>query len=149
VSNADDRSAVAYDPDVKARLLRQAAGTGTPLWIAAYGPSMGWTIRTGSKVHVVQNPTPRAGQLWAYCDDTGRVVVHRYRHRIDAGHVLQGDTCVNPDPPVAAERLIGHVVAVQRGGRVRRIGRGDALLGACQRVPRTVISRVVRARRKN
>jgi len=140
----EHRPEVAFDTDEKARLLRQAASTGTPLWIAAKGPSMGWTIRTGSKVHVVGNRSPRRGQLWAYCDESGRVIVHRYRHRVGAGHVLQGDTCVRPDPPVRTEQLVGQVVAVQRGTRVRAVGRGDVILGACQRIPRTLTARAVR-----
>jgi hypothetical protein len=144
----EERSADALDAAEKARLLRQAANTGTPLWIAAHGSSMGWTIRTGSKVHVVGNPDPRRGQLWAYCDGSGRVVVHRYRHRVDAGHVLQGDACARPDPPVDAEQLIGQVIAVRRGTRVRSVGRADVILGACQRLPRMLISRAVRYGRR-
>ena len=140
-------SAVVLDADAKARLLRRAANTGTPLWIAAHGPSMGWTIRTGSKVHVVGNLSPRRGQLWAYCNESGRVIVHRYRDRIDAGHVLQGDACVRPDPPVDAQRLIGQVVAVQRGTRVRSVGRADVILGASQRIARTLVARTLRVGR--
>ena len=145
VSNIDKWSA--SDPDAKARLLRQLANTGTPLWIATHGLSMGWTIRSGSKVRVLANADPRCGQLWAYCDDSGHVVVHRYRNHVDAGHVLQGDTCIHADPPVHAKRLIGQVVAVQRGARVRFIGRGNVILGACQRIPRTVLARIMRAGR--
>jgi hypothetical protein len=143
----EKQTAAVFDADAKAQLLRQATNTGRPLWIAAHGSSMGWTIRSGSKVRVMANPNPRRGQLWAYCDDSGRVVVHRYRHRVDAGHVLQGDTCVRPDPPVDAGRLIGQVVAVQRGARVRFIGRGNVILGACQRIPRALLTRTLRAGR--
>lgn len=139
-------SAVAFDAAAKVRLLRRAAAT-TPLWVGAKGSSMGWTIRSGSEVHVRTSASPRRGQVWAYCDDTGRLVVHRYRRRTEGGHVLQGDTCVRPDSPVDDARLVGKVVAVRRGGRTRSIGRTDVIFGASQRIPRVLVARTVRAAR--
>ena len=135
------------DASVKARLLRQAAAD-APLWIAARGDSMGRTIPTGASVLVAHDASPRRGQLWAYCDEAGRVVVHRYRRHTSAGHVLQGDTRVQPDPPVQDERLIGRVTAVRRRGRDRHVGWSDRCLGESQRLPRELLARATRMTRR-
>jgi phage repressor protein C with HTH and peptisase S24 domain len=135
------------DATVKARLLRQAAAN-APLWIEARGDSMGRTIPTGASVLVAEDATPRRGQLWAYCDEAGRVVVHRYRRHTGAGHVLQGDTRVHPDAPVQDGRLIGRVTAVRRRGRVRAVGWSDRCVGECLRLARATVARASRAARR-
>jgi len=88
---------VSVDPTTKARLLRQVAGLRS-MWIPAHGSSMGWTIPSGSSVRVVAVERPRRGELWAYCDDNGTVVVHRYAYRAAAGHILRGDASIRCDP---------------------------------------------------
>jgi hypothetical protein len=102
---------------------------------------MGWTIPPGSSVHLVPSARPRRGQLWAYCDDTGAVVVHRYEYSADAGHVLRGDASRQYDRPVGDERIIGRVAAVRRGDRVPRVGSGFRLRGVLQRARRSARSR--------
>ena len=131
------------DASAKARLLREAAESAS-LWIAARGESMGRTIPTGSSVLVAEGSMPRRGEVWAYCDPSGNVVVHRYRRLTSAGHVLQGDTRTRPDPPVREEWLIGRVTAVRRGDRIRSVGWRDRCVGACQRLPRAAIARASR-----
>jgi hypothetical protein len=109
---------------------------------------MGRTIPTGSAVLVANSGQPRRGQVWAYCNQAGALVVHRYRRQTDAGHVLQGDTCLRPDPPVEDARLVGRVIAVRRGGRARPVGWIDRCIGECQHLPRAVIARTSRMARR-
>jgi len=135
------------DPSAKARLLREAAASG-PLWLVARGTSMGRTIPTGSSVLVAEKSLPRRGQVWAYCEQSGDVVVHRYRRHTDRGHVLQGDTRTHTDAPVPDEQLIGRVTAVRLGGRVRSVGWSDRWHGECQRVARALVVRASRMTRQ-
>jgi hypothetical protein len=85
--------------------------------------------------------------VWAACDDDGQVVVHRVRAvRADAV-VLQGDRRVRPDAPFPSGRLVGRVRAVEVDGRRLarlRWGRGA---GALQRLPRSLVATIARARR--
>ena len=105
---------------------------------------MGRAIPTGSSVLVAEKSLPRRGQVWAYCEQSGDVVVHRYRRRTDRGHVLQGDTRARTDAPVPDEQLIGRVTAVRLGGRVRSVGWSDRWYGECQRVARALVARASR-----
>jgi hypothetical protein len=102
---------------------------------------MGWTVRTDSTVLVVPGNNPQPGEVWAFCNASGRVVIHRYRRHVATGHVFQGDTCVHPDRPVDELHMIGRVVAVRRRDRQRPLPRGHRLLGAVQRTPRIVVAR--------
>jgi hypothetical protein len=145
--STDASSLTALDASAKARVLRRAAAS-APLWIVARGDSMGRTIPTGASVLVAPCSTPRRGEVWAFCDQAGEVVVHRYRRHTDAGHVLQGDTRGQPDAPVGEEQLIGRVAAVRRGGRVRTVGWRAWCLGECQRLPRVVVARTSRVTRR-
>lgn len=140
MTSAGPSPSIASDPAVKARLFRQAAAT-KPLWFVARGTSMGRTIPTGSSVLVAQFTRPRRGQVWAYCDQAGGLVVHRYLRHTGAGHVLQGDTRIHPDAPVQDAQLIGRVTAVRRGDRVHSVGWSNWCLGECQRRSRVLIAR--------
>jgi hypothetical protein len=131
----------------KARLLRQAAAT-TTLWIPARGASMGRAVPSGSSVLVAPYAPPRRGEVWAYCDESGTVVVHRYRRQRDTGHLLQGDTSASSDAPVRDEQLIGRVVAVRVDGRVRGLGRLDRWLGDSRRTSRALVARALRMTRR-
>ena len=137
-------------PDAaKARLLRQAAVTHA-VWIPAHGASMGRTVPSGASVLVAPYAPPRRGEVWAYCDESGTVVVHRYRRHIEDGHVLQGDASAGCDAPVSDEELVGRVAAVRVDGRVRRLGRLDRWLSACRRASRALrigASRMMRRER--
>jgi hypothetical protein len=123
------------DMTSKARLLREAAAC-EPLWIVAHGASMGRTIPSGSSVRVAGAAAPRRGQVWAYVDGSGAVVVHRYRRRSATGHVLQGDTSSHSDAPVPTDQLIGRVTAVRSAGRLRSVGSFDRLRFEYRRVAR-------------
>jgi hypothetical protein len=109
---------------------------------------MGRSVPNGTSVLVVRSPTPRRGEVWAYCEESAGVVVHRYRRRTGAGHVLQGDTRPRPDPPVRDDQLVGRVTAVRSGDRVRALGWGDRIVGACQRAARVALARIRRVARR-
>jgi hypothetical protein len=86
--------------------------------------------------------------VWAYCDESGTVVVHRYRRHVDTGHVLQGDTSASCDAPISDEQLIGRVVAVRVDGRVRALGRLDRWLGDSRGTSRALVARASRMTRR-
>jgi hypothetical protein len=147
VRSADVSRLTTFVASRKARLLRRAASQ-APLWIVAHGSSMGRTIPSGSSVLVVQSSMPRRGEVWAFCDSSGTVVVHRYQRRAGADHVFQGDTHAVVDAPVGDAQLIGRVSAVRRDGRVRTLGWTDRVLDECRRVRRSIAARIARARRR-
>lgn len=97
-------------PDAVARLLRTRVRTAA-IDLPVAGSSMRGTISTGATVSVVAAPAPRRGEIWAFVDDQGTVIVHRVRE-ID-GDTIVGRGTGNPidDPPVHLDRLIGRVVA--------------------------------------
>jgi hypothetical protein len=98
-------------------------------WLDVDGRSMGAAIPPGSKVLVTAAPHPRRGEIWAFCLPGGAVVVHRYRRVIDGRHCFQGDANRWADEPVDAALLIGRVTMVDAGGRVRRTGTGQRVVG--------------------
>jgi hypothetical protein len=146
VNRPSSAATVTVDAATSARLLHRAAAA-SPLWIPARGRSMGWTVPSGCDVLVTPSVHPRPGELWAYCAPSGAVVVHRYRKRTRAGHVLQGDACVRADPPIPSAVLVGRVIAVRTDGRVRPVRWTQHLVGVGQRVPRNIIAFATRARR--
>jgi hypothetical protein len=133
------------DPTVTARLLRTRAGT-EPLWLPVTGRSMGRSIPGGARVRVtVDGRPPRRGQVWAFCNERGEIVVHRNRGTGPGGHRFQGDACIRSDSPVASQHLIGRVTAVEPA---RSTWRWSAAAGAVQRVPRRAVAEVVRRSRQ-
>jgi hypothetical protein len=108
-------------PATIVRLLRRRAETAT-LWIDAGGSSMGRAIPDRSRVRVVAASRPRRGEVWAMCDDEGRVIVHRALGVVGGQWWFQGDANRSPDLPVEPDRLIGRVVEVDVGGRRRPLG---------------------------
>ena len=81
-------------------------------------------------MRVVAARRPGRGQVWAFCDEAGHVVVHRCRRRQGDAFAFRGDAEARRDAPVPADRLIGRVAAVAADGRVRRLGTWDRLLGS-------------------
>jgi hypothetical protein len=113
-------------PDTIARLLRRRAESG-PLWIDTTGSSMGRAIPDGARVRVVAVARPRRGEVWAMCDDEGRVIVHRALGVVGGRWWFQGDANRSPDLPVERDRLIGRVDEIDNAGRRRRLGASDRL----------------------
>jgi hypothetical protein len=137
--------------DVKASLLRRRAAT-QPIWIDVSGMSMGQRLPGGARVLVAAGLNPRRGEVWAFVDDDGHVVVHRLKRHAAGRSWLQGDANPSSDAPVPADRLIGRVTSVDMNGRTRSLGvaerwRGRLLLEARGlRGLWTSVSRTVRSR---
>lgn len=105
------------EPAVSARLLRRRART-APLWLPVRGSSMGWRYPPASRILIVGgSASPRHGEVWAFCDRDGEVVVHRFLARADDHFVFRGDAAPRADAPVPAEWLVGAVQAVDDGAR--------------------------------
>ena len=115
-------------PDTVTRLLRRRAEAGT-LWIDTVGNSMGRAVPAGARVRIVAASRPRRGEVWAMCDDDGRVIVHRVLGSVGDRWWLQGDANRSPDRPVGFDRLIGRVDEVEVAGRRRRLGAPRRLTG--------------------
>jgi hypothetical protein len=112
----------------KAMLLRrrsESAGT----WLVVSGPSMGRALRTGDRVRIDVHDVPRRGEIWAYVDDGGALVVHRFRSRFGDRHWFVGDGNRRDDRPVSGSRVVGRVVEMERSGRRRRVGRTSRVVG--------------------
>jgi len=132
------------DPLAIAQLLRRRVDA-APLWLTVDGSSMGWSIRGGTAVLVAPAVAPRPGEVWAFCDDTGTVVVHRARGRsARGGYRFQGDACVRGEDHVGVDRLVGQVVRLDppRAGIV-----WGPVAGALQRWPRVGVATLARAAR--
>lgn len=124
--------------------LRKAARV-RPLWIEVRGGSMGRSIPDGSKVCVEAAALPRRGEVWAFCDRSDSVVVHRCRGPVSGGMRFQGDARVRPDETVPEERLIGRVIDV--APHRAHLWWGPTA-GVVQRTPRVAIAMLHRAVRR-
>src|SRR5690606_21299842 len=122
------------DAERRAALLRRHVEQG-PTWLPVAGESRGRTIRSGSEVLVVASRRPRLGEVWAFCNAAGMLVVHRFRRRRGGLLYFQGDAHW-PDPPVECELLVGRVVCVREQGRERPLGWQDRLRGGARLVCR-------------
>lgn len=110
-----------------AGLLRRRVAL-RPTWLPVAGESMGRTIRAGSKVLVIASAEPRFGEIWAFCNAQGVLVVHRFARCRGGAYYFQGDAHW-PDPPVTREQLVGRVLRVRHRGRERRLGPMERLAG--------------------
>lgn len=76
----------------------------------------------------VSQETLRVGDIVLHRIGRDRVVAHRIlRLRRVNGKVMlttRGDACFSPGDRVSAEQVLGHVVALRRGGRFVRLDRG-------------------------
>lgn len=123
---------IAPDPSTPAQplaiasMLRQRVQR-EPLWIPVHGASMGRTIAAGSEVLIAARRAPRLGEVWAFCDERGTLVVHRYMGRRHDSLRMQGDAQYE-DPAVSADALIGRVIAVRREGRGRALGERERVV---------------------
>ena len=116
------------EPNVEASLLRQRVAR-APLWVTVQGPSMGKAIGGGDRVLVSRALKPRRGEIWAFVDDGGNLVVHRFRSEYNRRHWFVGDANVVDDRPVTAVRIVGRVVEVESNGRRRRLGTASRIVG--------------------
>ncbi len=99
--------------DPHANVLRQRART-TDLWLDVSGPSMGPALVPPAQVLVRVPDRPRPGQVWAFVERDGSIVVHRCLRRYRSGwYGFRGDAVAADDLPVGPQRLIGRAVAVR------------------------------------
>jgi hypothetical protein len=112
----------------KAALLRRRA-TDTPTWIVTSGDSMGRAIVGGERVLVAAGDVPRRGEIWAFVDEHGQLVVHRFRSAADGLMWFCGDRNPVDDLPVPSAAVIGRVTAIDRGNREHRVGLAARLFG--------------------
>lgn len=120
-------------PATAAALLLRRRVAQAPTWLPVVGGSMGRTIRTGSKVLVSAGDEPRFGEVWAFCNAQGILVVHRFVRRRKGAFYFQGDAHW-PDSPVPRDLMVGRVRRVRYQGRERRLGGHDRLTGGARLV---------------
>lgn len=94
---------------------------------------MGRTIRTDSEILVSASDEPRFGEVWAYCNPDGMLVVHRFVRQQQGLFYFQGDAHW-PDPPVPRDLLVGRVLRVRHRGSERRLGTRDRVTGGTRLV---------------
>lgn len=103
-----------------ASVLRQRTREGG-IWIDVDGTSMSPTIRPPARVLVVAAERPRPGEIWAFVDDGGAIVVHRFLRRRRSGSLLlRGDGMGADDGFVLATHLVGRVEHVEDARGARR-----------------------------
>ncbi len=131
-------------PDTITRLLRRRAEVGT-LWIDAIGNSMGRAVPDGARVRVVVARRPRRGEVWAVCNDDGRIIVHRVLGVVGDRWWLRGDANRSPDLPVRFDRLIGRVDEIDVAGRRRRLRPSDRVIARARIDAAAIWKRVLAA----
>ena len=117
-------------------LATEILGQGQTLRFQAKGACMRPFVRDGDVVEVepIGESSIRRGDVVLFREAEDRVLVHRViqlgpRDRPD-GLLTKGDAVVHPDEPVVRDRVLGRVVAVERGARrVRLDSRASRLLG--------------------
>ena len=115
-----------------ARLLRDRL-VDAPLEFPVRGSSMSGVIESGSRVFVERASAPRRGEIWAFVDHSGAVVVHRVREL--GGGLVVGRGAANPidDDGLPIDRLVGRVrQVVGPDGRRRSFGPVDRLKAAAE-----------------
>jgi len=84
-------------------------------------------IESGSVATISPSSDPRPGQVWAFVDDSGRLIVHRIR-TISADAVThRGVGNARDDQPVGRSRMVGRVVSSTSHGHSTKFGSLDAL----------------------
>jgi hypothetical protein len=115
----------ANSAEVIAQRLRRDAGSDPALWIEISSGSMQPVLRAGDRVRIAAAERPRWGEVWAYCHQTGFVLVHRCMGRRRDGLLFQGDAERRSMAFVPRDRLIGRAVAVEHGRSSRPLGRAE------------------------
>ncbi|MBE3126270.1 MAG: S24/S26 family peptidase [Acidobacteria bacterium] len=106
-------------------LMRAVLDKGKPFRFEARGTSMHPFIRDGDVVTVVPlaGPDPRPGDVAAFVQPgTSGVRVHRIVKVAAGRYFLKGDNALDADGALARDMILGLVVRLERGGRVRPVG---------------------------
>lgn len=137
-----------------AALASDVLGRGVPLRFKAGGHSMAPLIRDGDVVTISPlSARPRIGDVVAYLDVGGRLVVHRVAARRGELYEIRADGLDDSSDLVAADHVLGVVTRVERRGRDVRLGLGPErlLIAGLQRLglyrPIVGAARAARARR--
>ena len=113
-----------------AELSEGILGRGNSIRFRAFGRSMLPLIRNGDVVTTrpVSAEKLRVGDIVLHRIGRDRLVAHRI---VQLGHTngkamltTRGDASLSPGDQVSAEQVLGHVVALRRGGRSVRLDRG-------------------------
>jgi phage repressor protein C with HTH and peptisase S24 domain len=131
--------------DERAAVLRTAAADG--LWLDVNGGSMLPALMTGERVLVRASATPRRGEVWAFVDAAGAVIVHRFVRSRGEALIFRGDSRVRSDQAIVPSQLIGRVLSVERDGTERAVASHAALRRLavlCRWVPRAIRRRLHR-----
>ena len=121
---------------------------GRPFRFEARGTSMEPFVRDGDIVTVapLRASRPKPGDIAAFVHPAaGGLRVHRVVKVEDGRYVLKGDNALDADGALSRDQILGVVVRLERGGRVRPVGRG---LGAALRARLSRSALVVRLTRR-
>lgn len=110
---------------IKTRLMLDALSAGDEQIAVTNGRSMEPTIRHGDTlVLTALEHQPNQGDIVVYPDDAGNLVAHRYLAPHAPGMALiRGDRLHARRELVPTHALMGKVIAIQRKGRRRELGR--------------------------
>ena len=126
-----------------AALLRRRVAV-EPVWLPVRGGSMHPTLRDGWDVLVTPAARPRRGEVWAFYNPDGVLVVHRCRRSTEGGYLFAGDSYLVADPPAVDEQLIGRVAAVRDARRERTLTWRDGVTWRVSNARRALRSRATR-----
>lgn len=125
----------------RAALLRRWVAV-APVWLLVHGRSMHPVLRDGWEVRVAPGTRPRRGEVWAFTNPDGAIVVHRCRRPGEGVHLFAGDAYLVADPPVRDEVLIGRVSAVRGAGTERALTWRDGITWRLANTRRVLRARV-------
>jgi signal peptidase I len=156
--HAGSRTAIMRHSDLLGAVIDEALATGTMVRFHAEGTSMYPTIRDGEAItiaRVAPDDVVRGDLL--LCRQGRRVIAHRLVGIATRGAIrifeLRGDAKAACDAPVAADAVVGRIIAVHRNGRsVRLCGRAARLRHearavassfwrSCRRIPCIIASK--------
>lgn len=133
-----DKGLVTYvvdDPQLQQTAADSSAG-GPLLAVSVTGSSMFPVLLSGDKVLVKKSAIEElsAGDIVVWAHDSLKRVAHRTLS-IEASAMpplitTKGDLCLDPDPPVEFDRVLGKIIAVVREGKVRWIKELDEKTGS-------------------
>lgn len=124
-----------------ASLMRRRVAV-EPVWLPVHGTSMQPAILDGWDVQVVPASRPRRGELWAFCNPEGDLVVHRCRRSADGAYLFAGDARLIADAPVRDEQLVGRVSAIRGPGATHAVTERDRLKWRARNARRALRARM-------
>ena len=109
-------------------LMRDVLDQGKTFRFQAKGGSMSPFIRNNDLISIspLFSTPPEFGEVVAFTDPKlGKVVVHRIIAKTQDGYLIQGDNQgARTDALISPENILGRVTAVERNGRLIRLGLG-------------------------